>query len=250
MTGAAKNTVTKLLVDLGQACADFQDGDLRAALRSGRGRRDMGLLLRQEQERPRAVQGDARLRRRVDVHRRLRRHEAGSVLAGRRANRRRRGSLSRDLAERMAGRIQLARTATACTCRRSGQAFGQDVDWAQIQKNYASNLRRAANTARRSASAPNPRPAEGRPGSRPDLDQLRRAAEPHDADGDAALHAADQRLQPRKWRTSPTPSRLHFIHYNFARPHASLQGPVSADPGDGSRGCRSRLDAGRDPGTS
>ncbi len=29
MTGAAKNTVTKLLVDLGQACAEFQDRELR-----------------------------------------------------------------------------------------------------------------------------------------------------------------------------------------------------------------------------
>jgi len=29
MTGAAKNTVTKLLVDLGKACAEYQDGVMR-----------------------------------------------------------------------------------------------------------------------------------------------------------------------------------------------------------------------------
>lgn len=29
MTGAAKNTITKLLRDLGQACADYQDEVLR-----------------------------------------------------------------------------------------------------------------------------------------------------------------------------------------------------------------------------
>ena len=29
MTGAAKNTITKLLVDIGQACAEYQDGALR-----------------------------------------------------------------------------------------------------------------------------------------------------------------------------------------------------------------------------
>lgn len=28
VTGAAKNTITGLLVDLGQACAEFQDGEL------------------------------------------------------------------------------------------------------------------------------------------------------------------------------------------------------------------------------
>jgi lambda repressor-like predicted transcriptional regulator len=29
MTGAAKNTITKLLADLGEACADYQDGVLQ-----------------------------------------------------------------------------------------------------------------------------------------------------------------------------------------------------------------------------
>jgi hypothetical protein len=29
ITGAAKNTVTKLVVELGQACADYQDKTLR-----------------------------------------------------------------------------------------------------------------------------------------------------------------------------------------------------------------------------
>ena len=49
-----------------------------------------GLLLREAKERPRAIQGHARLRRRVDLHGDLRRHEAGSVLARRGAHRRRR----------------------------------------------------------------------------------------------------------------------------------------------------------------
>lgn len=30
MTGAAKNTITRLLVDLGEACAEYQDRTLRA----------------------------------------------------------------------------------------------------------------------------------------------------------------------------------------------------------------------------
>ncbi len=29
MTGAAKNTVTKLLVDLGKACSEYQDGAMQ-----------------------------------------------------------------------------------------------------------------------------------------------------------------------------------------------------------------------------
>ena len=43
---------------------------------------------------------------------------------------------------------------------------------------------------------------------------------------------------------------LHFLYYNFARPHTLAQGPVSADAGDGGRGRRSRLDAGRDRGAA
>ncbi len=46
-------------------------------------RRDLGLLLRQAEERPRGTQGHLRLRRRVDVDRDLRRHEARPVLARR-----------------------------------------------------------------------------------------------------------------------------------------------------------------------
>jgi hypothetical protein len=30
MTGAAKNTITKLLADLGEACAEYQDGALQS----------------------------------------------------------------------------------------------------------------------------------------------------------------------------------------------------------------------------
>src|SRR3982750_1612378 len=58
MTGAAKNTIVKLLADLVEACAEYQDARaLRPPLQGGRGRRDLGLLLRQAEERPGAVQG-------------------------------------------------------------------------------------------------------------------------------------------------------------------------------------------------
>ena len=57
MTGAAKNTVTKLLVDLGAACAEYQDRDAaRPAVQHDRVRRDLGVLLRQAEERPERAQ--------------------------------------------------------------------------------------------------------------------------------------------------------------------------------------------------
>ena len=51
MTGVAKNTVLKLLADLGSACLDYQETTLRnLTLRYIECRRDMGVLLRQREE--------------------------------------------------------------------------------------------------------------------------------------------------------------------------------------------------------
>jgi len=46
-TGASINTVTKLLVDAGRACSDYQDKALRDILQAASNRRDLGVLLRQ-----------------------------------------------------------------------------------------------------------------------------------------------------------------------------------------------------------
>ncbi len=67
--GVARNTIDKLLVELGEACADYQDAtlanlDIRTVEAD-----DLVVLLRQAEERPRRVPGHPRLRRRVDVGR-------------------------------------------------------------------------------------------------------------------------------------------------------------------------------------
>ena len=60
MTGAAKNTITKLLVDLGRSLRRVPGRRAaRPPLQGGRGRRDLGLLLRQAEERAGGVQGHA-----------------------------------------------------------------------------------------------------------------------------------------------------------------------------------------------
>src|SRR3954465_6730314 len=99
----------------------------------------MGLLLRQAEERAGAVQGDPGLRGRVDLYGDLRGHEARAVLAGRRAHEIRRGLLPRGSGGRMANRIQLSTDGHHMYDSSVRQAFGVDVDWAVIQKNYASD---------------------------------------------------------------------------------------------------------------
>jgi hypothetical protein len=48
----------------------------------------------------------------------------------------------------------------------------------------------------------------------------RRASEPHDADGDAAVRAVDQRVL--RDREHAHAGSLHFMHYNFGRTHKTL----------------------------
>src|SRR3954451_19692109 len=50
---------------------------------------------------------------------------------------------------------------------------------------------------------------------------LRRAQQPDDADEHPAFHAADQRLS-KKVENHAGMVSLHFMHYNFARPHMAL----------------------------
>src|SRR3982074_354231 len=67
MTGAAKNTVTKLLVDLGAACTDYPGPrSARPSVHEHSVRRDLGVLLQQAEERPAGAQGHIRVRRHLD----------------------------------------------------------------------------------------------------------------------------------------------------------------------------------------
>ena len=77
MTGAAKNTVTKLLVDLGAACAEYQDRAMRDLPCTTIQCDEIWAYCYSKQkaeERPRRARGHLRLRRRMDVDRSLRRH--------------------------------------------------------------------------------------------------------------------------------------------------------------------------------
>ena len=54
------------------------------------------------------------------------------------------------------------------------------------------------------------------------LDQLRRAAEPHNENGHAPVHPPDERPFSKKVENLAHAVSLHFMHYNFCRMHQSL----------------------------
>jgi hypothetical protein len=60
-------------------------------------------------------------------------------------------------------------------------------------------------------------------------DQLRRAAEPHDADGDAPVHRLTNGFSKKVENLAAAVS-LHLMHYNFGRVHKSLSNPYPMSP--------------------
>ena len=84
MTGAAKNTVVKLLVDLGAACAEYQDQTFRELPCETIQCDEIWAYCYSKQKNvPAAAQGHVRLRRRMDVDRDRRRYKARPVMASR-----------------------------------------------------------------------------------------------------------------------------------------------------------------------
>lgn len=66
-----------------------------------------------------------------------------------------------------------------------------------------------------------------RPGA--DLNELPGASEPHDADGYAPLHGLTNGFS-KKLDYHIAAIAIHFMHYNFARPHTSLSIPQEDGP--------------------
>src|SRR5882757_160223 len=140
MTGASKNTITKLLVDIGEAAADYQDRVLR----------DLPCNVVEadeiwsycyaknknvpEQFKGTPGYGDVWTFTAICADTKL----IPTWLVGERTADDADVFLT-DLASRMSGRIQLSTDGHRIYEGTVSQAFGQDVDWAQIQKTYTSD---------------------------------------------------------------------------------------------------------------
>jgi len=83
VTGAAQNTVTKLLVDLGRACAEYQDGALiNLPCTNIQCDEIWSFCYAKQKNVPDEHRGEFGLRRRVDVDRAVRRHQDFSLVVG------------------------------------------------------------------------------------------------------------------------------------------------------------------------
>ena len=99
-----------------------------------------------------------------------------------------------DLRDRLANRVQLTTDGHKAYLEAVEGAFGADVDYAMLVKIYGADAggRQGPLQPRRMHRRSSKERDRGQPGSGARQHVLRRAAEPHDADAHAPLHAADQ----------------------------------------------------------
>lgn len=224
MTGIAKNTITKLLVDLGLACTIFQDRTLRN-LRCRRIQCDeiwSFVGVKQKNVRPEELdtfgRGDVWTWTAIDADTKLVPCWMVADRSGGAAH-----EFIADLASRLRTRVQLTTDGHKAYLDAVEDAFGADIDYAQLIKLYGNEGREGA--ARYSPAvctgtrevgvtgAPDPKHISTSFVERQNLTMrmsMRRFTRLTNAfSKKVANHAAAV--------------SLHFMHYNFARIHQSLR---------------------------
>ena len=222
MTGAAKNTITKLLADLGEACADYQDGafqDLPCSVIEAD--EIWAYCYAKQRNVPEQFKGtpgygDVWTFTAICADTKL----VPSWLVGERTMADAEVFLE-DLASRLSGRVQLSTDGHSIYEGTVGPAFRQDVDWAQIQKHFAS-------------------PGESGKYSPPVCAGSKRRVLKGDPDPEriSTSYVERQNLTmrmgmrrftrltngfSRKVENLAHAVSLHFMHYNFSRPHSAVR---------------------------
>lgn len=223
MTGAAKNTITKLLADLGQASADYQDDVMRdLPCQVVEADEIWSYCYSKQKNVPDQFKGtpgygDVWTFTAICADTKL----APSWLVGERTADDA-YVFMRDLSGRMAGRIQLSTDGHRIYEGTVGPAFRHGIDWAQLQKIYRTDPK----DARGKYSPPvctgtKTRVLKGDPDpSRISTSYVERQ--------NLTMRMGMRRFTrltngfSKKIENLAHAVSLHFMHYNFARPHATL----------------------------
>jgi IS1 family transposase len=221
MTGAAKNTITKLLADLGEACAEYQDGVLQELPCKVLEVDEIWSFCYAKQKNvPEQFKGtpgygDVWTFTAIDADTKL----VPSWLVGERTSDDAEFFLT-DLASRLEGRVQLSTDGHKIYEGTVGPSFRNNVDWAQIQKHYAADP-----TGKYSPGVCIGTKRRAMKGD-PDPDRISTSYVERQ---NLTMRMGMRRFTrltngfSRKVENLAHAVSLHFMHYNFARPHRSLK---------------------------
>lgn len=221
MTGAAKNTIAKLLADLGEACAEYQDGVLQSLPCKVLEADEIWSFCYAKQKnvpeqfKGTSGHGDVWTFTALCAETKL----VPSWLVGERTADDAEVFLT-DLASRLEGRIQLSTDGHRIYEGTVGPAFRHNVDWAQIQKHFAGG--EAGKYSPPVCIGTKRRVVKGDP--YPD-----RISTSYVERQNLTMRMGMRRFTrltnafSRKVENLAHAVSLHFMHYNFARPHRSLK---------------------------
>jgi len=230
MTGVAKNTITKLVVDLGRVCADYQDQAFHDLPCKAMEVDELWAFCYAKQKNvPEQFKdtpgyGDVWTFTAVCADTKL----IPVWLVGERTADDAYVFLQ-DLAGRTANRIQLSTDAHKIYESTVGPAFRQKIDWAQIQKTYSADPLADRKYSPAICTGIKVRRMKGNPArSRVSTSYVERQ--------NLTMRMGMRRFTrltngfSKKVENLAFAVSLHFMHYNFARPHESLKNPYPRTP--------------------
>ena len=191
MAGCSINTVSKLLLDVGKACAAYQDEHLRDLPADDRGGRDLVIRRHTRRKHARGAKRHVRLPATSGRGRHSTPTQAHRLLVRGRPQYEDAAAFMIDLKDRLRAGFN---------SRPTGTCLPEQSAWRSARHRL-----RAAHQALRTHEPEGPlqpaglhrdaRPSATKANRTPrDQHELRGAPEPHDADGHAPVHAADQRV--------------------------------------------------------
>ncbi|HEY4451548.1 MAG TPA: IS1 family transposase [Solirubrobacteraceae bacterium] len=231
IVGCSINTVTKLLLDVGEACAAYQDATLRDLdCKAIEADEIWSFVYSKQKNVPEDMQGqfgvgDVWTWTALDADSKL---IVSWFVGGRQVEDAE--AFMVDLSERVTGRIQLTTDGNAAYPNAVGLAFRHNIDFAQFVKQYASPPREGQVRYSPAVCTGARVRADG---GNPDPDRISTSYVERQ---NLTMRMSMRRFTrltngfSKKLDNHMAAIALHFLHYNFARPHRTLAAPYPRTP--------------------
>lgn len=223
MTGAAKNTITKLLIDLGEACAGYQDRVLRDLPCTTIQVDEIWAYCYSKQKnvpdehKGTFGYGDVWTWTAICADTKL----VPSWLVGERTTEDA-WCLMADLKNRLNGRVQLTTDGLGSYIAAIGLTFGKDIDWAQLHKIYAPDIGGERRYSPPVCTGTKVKVLKGAP-------DLAKVSTSYVERQNLTMRMGMRRFTrltngfSKKVENLAHAVSLHYMHYNFGRTHQTLE---------------------------